>query len=70
MVPHLSQLHDAGFQYAVFWPQQEVTGPKARFKLTLPKKSELDGDQHASAIIWAIQLTFITYIYAEYRFLT
>ena len=32
-----------GLQCAVWWPQQEVTRPKARFKPTSSKKSVVDG---------------------------
>ena len=45
-------------QHAVFWPQQEVTRPKASFKPTSPKKSDVDGGpigcQHIldSQFIW------------------
>ena len=34
---------NSGLQHAVWWPKQEVSRPNARFKPTLPKKSELDG---------------------------
>ena len=42
MDPHPAQKH-AGLQHAVWWPQQEVTRPKARFEPTSPEKSGLDG---------------------------
>ena len=42
MDPHPSQQH-AGLHHAVWQLQQEVTRPKARFKPTSPKKSEVDG---------------------------
>ena len=41
MDPHLRQ-QDAGPQNTVLLPYQEATKPKAKFKLTLPKKSEVD----------------------------
>ena len=42
MDAHPRQLH-AGLHHAVWWPQQEVTRPKARFKSILPKMTGLDG---------------------------
>ena len=41
---HLSQQH-AGLQYRVLRPQREVSRPKARFRHSLPKKSEVDGGE-------------------------
>ena len=49
--PHCSQ------QHAVFWLQQEVTSPEARFKPTLPEKSE--------AIWGAIRCWHILGIFSE-----
>ena len=40
--PHPSHQH-AGLHHAVWWPQQEVTRPKTRFKPTSSKKSGVDG---------------------------
>ena len=43
MEPHPKQKH-ADLHHAVWWPQQEVTRPKARFKHTSPKKSGVDAE--------------------------
>ena len=40
--PHPSK-HHAGLKHAAFELQQEVTRAEAKFKHTLPEKSEVDG---------------------------
>ena len=41
--PHASLQQHTGLQDVVFLLQKEVTRPRARFKPTLPQKSEVDG---------------------------
>ena len=42
--PQLSQKHE-GLQYSVLKPYLEVIRSNVRFKTTLPKQSEVDGEQ-------------------------
>ena len=44
MDPHLSQ-QTVGLQHTVLQLEQYVTRPTAIFRPTLPKKSEVDGEQ-------------------------
>ena len=58
MDPHASQQHE-GLQHAVWWLQQEVTRPNARFKPTLPEKSGVDGGLVANKS-WSAYLNVCT----------
>ena len=56
MDPHPSLQH-AGLQHTVWWLQQEVTRPKARFKPTSSKKYGVDGGAIRCQHILVIRFT-------------